>query len=149
MPRWNHVVSLYGNLCGYASQGEKLLTAILLKLCLFLIQFVGCVAESLGTFALQTVNDGVEVLHGEASDEALCARYVLCEEVPDDLRVAGAHHQTEHVLLVCVLLFLGILAVAADEEEDDESHECNLGNNAAVIHYDADNCAGNERLHLL
>ncbi len=70
---------------------------------------------------------------------------MLTEHLPDEHRVAGAHHQPERVfrLLRRSLLAL-ILTVAAPEQEDNQDDERSLDNETAEPHAQAYQSTGDE-----
>ena len=91
-------------------------------------------SEYLRTLTLQSVDDFVELCQCEAGHEALCTRYVLLEQVPNDFGVAGAHHKLEHILLASLLLLAFVVSVAADKQEDNQCHQQNLCQSSSVEH---------------
>ena len=137
-------VAFYRDIRRNSLQGEQLLAAELLQHLLLFSKFVVHLAQSACALVLQTVDNIVELVDGEACHETLCTRYVLHEQVEHNLGVAGAHHQAEHILLLALFLLACILAVALDEQHNYEHHEQNLSEYAAVEHYQADKGAGSE-----
>ena len=130
-------VAFYCYVAWHFPQCEQLLTAVFLQLLFLVSQFALYVAQHARLLVFKTVDYLVELFYGETCHEALRLAYVLVEQVPYYFRVACAHHQSEHVALAALFLFLLILAVAAYEEINHEYHERHLYHYASVEHQQA------------
>ena len=138
-------VAFYCYVAWHFPQCEQLLTAIFLQFVLLVFQFALYVAQQARLLVLQSVDNLVELLKCEVCHKALCICNVFGEQIPYYFRIAGAHHQAEHVALAALFLLLSILTVAAYEEDYYENHECHLYQYASVEHeqtYDGASCEG-------
>ena len=95
--------------------------------------------------SVEAVHDLVEHVKGISVHIALCAAHSLLKHVPNELGVAGAHHQPEAVLVLGLHLFLLlVLLVAVPKQVDDECHETYLQYDAAIPHDQCHQGTGDE-----
>ena len=137
-------VALDGNLHRRAFQSEHLLTAEFLQHVLLFLQFLVGMAKVTGALAGKTIYDEIELIQSEVANEALGARYLAAKQIPYDLWVVGTHHQLEGAALALLLSLLVVLDIAADEQEDNQSHESTLNEDATEMHGHTNNGAGYE-----
>ena len=101
-------------------------------------------AKVTGALAGKTIYDEIELIQGEMANEALGARYLATKQIPYDLWVVGTHHQLEGAALALLLSLLVVLDIAADEQEDNQSHESTLNEDATEMHGHTNNGADYE-----
>lgn len=138
-------VALDGQVHRRSAQAQHLLAAILLQQVQFAAHALLALPQRPHVLRGKSLDDAVVLLHDILADRALRVAHVAAQHLPDQFRVARAHHQAESVVL---LLGLGalrlVLAVAAVEQEDHERHEATLHDDAAKPHGEADQGAGDE-----
>ena len=137
-------VALDGNLHWRTFQSEHLLATELLQHVLLLLQLLVGVAQVASVLVGKTIHDEVELREGEVAHVALGARYLSAKQVPYNLWVARAHHQLEGAALALLLSLLVVLDIAADEQEDNQSHESTLNEDATEMHGHTNNGADYE-----
>ena len=138
-------VALDGEVHRRMAQAQHLLAAILLQQVQFAARALLTLPQRPHVLRGKRLDDAVVLLHDILADRALRVAHVAAQHLPDQFRVAGAHHQAETVVLLLGLgALLLILAVAAVEEEDHERHEATLHDHAAEPHGEADQGAGYE-----
>ena len=137
-------VALHGDVCRNAAQREQLLAAVFLQLRLLLVEVAKAAAKGVMVFVGKSVENLVKLVEGKAVDETLGAGDMLLEQFENNLRVFGAHHELEDVVLLLLARLLVVGNLATHEQCNGKSHEEEHDHEASEIHCHADNGAGGE-----
>ena len=127
-------VALQGYVLRHTTKCEQLLAAVFLEFHLLALEFLEQLRHGAMVLGDKRIKNLVIFAQGEFADEGLGASYVLHQQVEHNLGVLGAHHQTEHIVVLLASLLVLIHYITTYEQEYHKCHEGEHRNKSANIH---------------